>query len=546
MAVATTQVRALELTRRLVRHPSVTSTDGERELATLLDSMLEEIGHGALEHGLYAVEDDACGRTVAWALLRGAGPRTVVLMSHYDTVDTGDYGSLREWACEPDELRARMLLTSDQLEPLVVEHLRTPEEWMFGRGSVDMKSGIAAHLTALEELCSRVRGGEPLPGNVVFVCTPDEENESAGMLAAVQLLAGLKRDLGLELLGAINTDYTTPLHAGDDTRVIHTGTVGKALPSVYVRGLETHAGQPYHGFDANLLCAEIVRAISLRADLADSVGEDVAVPPVSLKVSDFKDRYDVQAPYEAYAYFNYLTFGLSADAVLESVMLETQAAMSSAVAHIYAGHARWRQRAGLPVPPPPPEVRTVSYAELLAAARAAGGEDRVAERLAGYNALLAGEGLDARVRSVQLVRELWDLSGLRGPAAVVYFSPPYYPHVRCDGDTPFLRAVRRVARDSGAVVRNYYPYISDASYLSLEHAGDISALTSNMPLWRDPGDRTGYSLPLDGIRSLKLDVVNIGVWGHGAHKPDERLHVPYSCGVVPRLVLETVLQTLEG
>lgn len=539
------QARVLQLTVRLVQCPSPSRTPGERRVAQLIGELLAEIGGDQLQTGAYPIQGDPYSRVVAWAYLPGASARTVVLMAHYDTVDTADYGELRPWATEPAELRRR-LPHSNLLDDLGRRHLAEGEDWLFGRGAADMKAGVAAHLVVLELLCRRKRAGAEPPGGVLLVCTPDEEVESAGMLAAVELLSDLKREQGLEYVGAINTDYHSARFEGDETRAVYLGTVGKLLPSVYVRGVETHVGEPYLGYDANLLCADVVRAVSLRADLADSSDALLAAPPVSLKGGDFKDRYDVQVPFEAHAYFNYLTHRLTPAEALAQVRATVESALTGSVRDIHEQHRRWERRAGRTEPPPPPSPLVLTYAELLAAARNAADEAAVASRLSDLNSTLAAGGVDARVRSVQLVRELWDLSGLHGPAAAVYYSPPYYPHSRGDEHSAFARAVRSVASERGVAVRRVYPYISDASYLSLADCGELSALTANMPLWGDGADPARYSLPLREIGALNLEVANIGVWGHGAHKPQERLHVPYSCGVAPMMVLETLERALGG
>lgn len=538
--------RSCALTERLVRCPSFSRTSGERDCVRLIETILREICHGALEHGLHPVEGDGLGRSVAWALLRGESPRTVVLMCHYDTVDTADYGALQEFATRPDELRRRMLEAAADFDALTRAHLGRPDEWLFGRGVVDMKSGIAAHLVVLEHLCERTSAGRRLPGNVLFFATPDEESESAGMLAAVRLLAGMKREHELDFLGAINTDYISSLYEGDDVRAVHLGAVGKVLPGVYVRGVETHAAEPYAGYDANVLSAEIVRELSMRAGLADAAGEYVAPAPVTLKSTDLKDRYDVQTPYEAYLDLNYLTCAATPAGVQARLLEVAESALTEAIRRVHEEHARWRARAGLPAPPAPPEARVWTYSELVGFANERAGADLVESGLAEVNNSLTEAGVDARVRTAHLVREVWKLSGLSGPAAVVYYSPPYYPHAVGDDTSDFVRGVRRVAEAHGVAFRRYYPFITDASYLSLEAPGDLPALTGNMPLWGNESDPSRYSLPLETIGGLNLQVVNIGVWGYGAHKRGERVHIPYSCGEVPLIILETIERTLEG
>ena len=63
-----------------------------------------------------------------------------MLHGHMDTVGVDDFGGLKEFAFSPDELLNKML----QMElPKEVRNDLESNEWMVGRGSCDMKSGVA-------------------------------------------------------------------------------------------------------------------------------------------------------------------------------------------------------------------------------------------------------------------------------------------------------------------------------------------------------------------------------------------------------------------
>ncbi len=94
-------------------------------------------------------------------------------------------------------------------------------------------------------------------------------------------------------------------------------------------------------------------------------------------------------------------------------------------------------------------------------------------------------------------------------------------------------------------LREYFPYLSDLSYLRLEGEMNLEALTANMPLWRDPAApaRPGsYSLPLEAIQQLGIPVINFGVHGRGAHQRDEGVIKSYSFGTLPQLLYEMIEQ----
>jgi arginine utilization protein RocB len=191
----------------------------------------------------------------------------------------------------------------------------------------------------------------------------------------------------------------------------------------------------------------------------------------------------------------------------------------------------------------------VTYADLHADTCRQMGEEQVRDALAAEWDRWPAH-LDKRERGLHLVRRLWTLSGRQGPAVVLFYSPPYYPQVAAS-DSLLREAVRAVAAshpELSLVEEEYFPFLSDMSYLRLDTGTNTGALVANMPVWSsDAGAaRPGaYSLPLDEIRRLDLPVVNLGPYGKGAHQRGERALMSYSFGVLPGLVYETVSRIAE-
>ena len=135
-------------TVRLVNIRGISPHQTENNVArTVLDLLTEEdFADAYTSVGLDPLENDSYQRHNVFAFLRGESKRTLVLLGHFDTVDTQDYGSLEPWALDPAALAERQ----EELLALVPE-LRAnleayPGDWMFGRGSIDMKSGVAANI----------------------------------------------------------------------------------------------------------------------------------------------------------------------------------------------------------------------------------------------------------------------------------------------------------------------------------------------------------------------------------------------------------------
>ena len=537
-----------DYTIRLVGMRSVNSTEGElhvvKEVLCLLQSGGIEDAYTAI--GLDPLPGDQFGRQNAYAFLRGNSPRTLVLLGHIDTVDTADYGPLEPWAMDPEGLAER-LETLTALAPGLAEDLAAhPGDWMFGRGSVDMKSGIAVNIAVMRHLAHMALKGN-LPLSVVLLATPDEENESAGVLQAVNFLLRLREQYGLEYCGAINTDYTAALYPGDEHRYIYTGTIGKLLPSFLVIGRESHVGVPFDGLDANLLAAELIRALSMNDELCDVVRGQITPPPVTLHAGDLKVHYDVQLPFMASFYLNVLTFSTEPGQLLTRLRLLSEEVLHQALHRIDDAERRWIQigsNLSQAQSMKPRSGAVLTYADLYGDIARKFGPERLAAELEKASANCPDE-LDARERCLHRVRSLWKLSGRTGPAIIIYYSPPYYPHVAA---TPcaLLEAINSVADahpELKLVVQEYYPYISDMSYLRLDPGSHVTALTANIPTWQAPGEpaRPGaYSLPLQAIQDAGVPVINLGPYGRGVHQSGEGVLMSYSFGILPQLICEVI------
>ncbi len=537
-------------TLALVRIKSVSPSAGETRAAEAVLALLKEGGlaDAYTAIGLDPLEGDPYQRQNAYAFVRGRSPRTVVLLGHIDTVGTTDYGGLEPFALDPEALASRQDELAE-MTPGLRADLEDPlwgHDWMLGRGVADMKSGVAAHIAVMRRLAERARCGQ-LPLSVVLLATPDEENESAGVLQATTFLLDLRARYGLEYLGAINTDYTAARHPGDPHRYAYTGTIGKLLPSFLVVGRESHVGEPFEGLDANLLAAELIADLSMNDALSDVRDGQRTPPPVTLHATDLKTHYDVQLPFMAHFYLNVLTFSTTPGALLDGLRRRASAALARVLDRIRQAERRWSQAAA-----DQPERHAgvaLTYAELRALVSKKHGAQAVQAALADEweHSLWGADGQvrDARERSLALVQCLWQMSGLAGPAVVIFYAPPYYPHLAKRAG-PLQEAVEAVAAahpEERLRVEEFYPYLSDMSYLRLEPDVDLSGLTANMPLWQEadqPRRPGAYHLPLDTLRVLDLPAVNIGPYGRAVHQRGERVLMSYSFGTLPQLIYEII------
>lgn len=115
---------------------------------------------------------------------------------------------------------------------------------MYGRGTVDMKSGLASMLFALAE-CKRE--GLPRRGEVILAAVVDEEAFDLGSYALVQ--KGITNDVDLAMISEAS-----------DLNVV-TAHRGRTVLQVVVHGKPAHSMWPTHGVSAIAGAAALVNAL---------------------------------------------------------------------------------------------------------------------------------------------------------------------------------------------------------------------------------------------------------------------------------------------
>lgn len=150
--------RLLELLEDLIRIRSVNPDlvpggNGEEEIARFIGTYMESMGLSV------RYQEVAPGRLNAIGVLKGIdGGRSLMLNGHIDTV--GVEG-----------------MSIDPLDPVL------RDDRVYGRGSFDMKGGVAAMIEAVNAV---VDSGISLKGDVVVACVCDEEYASMGTEAVAR------------------------------------------------------------------------------------------------------------------------------------------------------------------------------------------------------------------------------------------------------------------------------------------------------------------------------------------------------------------------
>jgi Arginine degradation protein (predicted deacylase) len=498
--------------------------------------------------GLYPIPDDDIGRSVPWALRKGSGDETIVMIHHCDCVETSDYSGLEKVCLKPDALAKAFKDDGEELPPDIEADLDSGE-WLFGRGVADMKGGGSIELALMEKYCREA----DFKGNIIVMALPDEENLSAGMRGACYLLHDLQKKHGLKYVLMLNTEpheRTTPA-----APLLYDGSVGKIMPVIYVRGKVAHVGQVYTGLNPINLLAEIVRRTELNPAFIEKSGNTVSPPSTWLYSKDRKTVYDVSLPMDAVGYMSILPLEKTPKAIMDEVKEICAESFVSVLKDMNASYEIYLKANALPVEKLPFRTNVKFFAELYEEALRDSGQQFVDYYTQVY----------AKVKEQWIKKELAIIDGVNQliaatlkhvkdpwPMVVIALSPPYYPSVNnmhltgavTEKAAAAIGEIRKYAKDEFKQdygVKNYYTGISDLSYAMFSSdESNIDYIKNNMLLWG-----TIYSIPLELIRELSMPVVNIGPWGKDFHKYTERVLKDDVYRVTPALV-DKMVRTVLG
>ena len=521
--------RIKDILYKYVGIQTFTNTAGERLVEDFFTDHFGQIEYFQ-QHpdfwGLYPLENDALGRNVCWAMVRGNSAKTVVLVHHYDIVDIEDFKMLKPFAFSPDVLAKELAKHREMLPPDAQKDL-DEDTFVFCRGGCDMKAGGSIQY-ALLEAYSRL---EDFEGNVIVIGVPDEENLSAGMRAADKLLAGLKEKYGLEYLMMINSE---PHQRKDFSKgVFSEGTVGKMMPFVYVRGFLSHAGKVFEGLNPVSVLSEIVTRTEVNMAYADAVNGEAAPPPTWLYMKDSKDRYDVSMPLTAQGCFSVLTQKQTPAELLEKVKVTCEEGFSAVIDRMNDNYADFCEKTGQPVKPLPWKTKVVNYGELYAEAEGYGG-DAFRKAYAEEMQAVLRDMQEGKVHMIEgnfrLIERIYDFIEDISPRVVYGLLPPYYPNVSniyFDGIAPAARNMSEKLNQYTEEMYGqqytkeyFYTGICDLSYINIDDPKkQRDSVAGSMPLFGEY-----YDIPFEAIKEISMAGINIGPWGKDFHKLTERVY----------------------
>ncbi|WP_027626014.1 M20/M25/M40 family metallo-hydrolase [Clostridium lundense] len=531
----------------LVSVPGIAGTESEGLTAEKILNILQTI-HYFNEHpenlNMIKIQGDPLNRSFVSALFCSSKPskKTIILTGHLDVVDVEDFGHLKELAFNPIELEKR--IKELPLNKEAIEDLESGD-YIFGRGTADMKFGLALHMELLRELSLR----DDFEGNILFLAVPGEESNSEGMLAAVPHLLDLNKKFGYEYIGLLVSECCIPKEIGDNKKRIYLGTSGKVMPMFLFVGKETHVYESYSGLNPNLLAGELNRLLELNPDFCDSDRGNITPPPTCLKHMDLKELYSVQTPLMAASYYNVLTVNLNIEELMDKLKKISLEAFNNTLDIIEEKVNRYASISSRNSLREKIEPKVLTYEEIYKKVKEIKGEEfdkYIEEKIEGWRK----ENKDLQTIAINIMKETYLNYPDKSPSIIIGFAPPYYPdkHLKEEksGDKVLLQVVDNVLKyakdnfDTNIEKDHYYMALCDLSYTGVENKEGLNIIASNIL-----GINKSYKLPVQELGQLDIPSVAFGGFGKDFHKLSERLNIPYSFEIVPNLYEKAIYDLFE-
>jgi succinyl-diaminopimelate desuccinylase len=252
----------IELLSDLVRRVSITPDDAGCQ--QILIERLEALG--------FECESMIFGDTTNLWARRGSDSPVLCFAGHTDVVPPGDTA---QWSTDPFEPTIR-------------------DGQMYGRGTADMKSGLASMMVAIEQF---LQANENHNGSVALLITSDEEGRARdGTLKVMETLTGRGETIDWCVIGEPSSQESL----GDLVRVGRRGSLSGMLT---VSGIQGHVAYPH------LADNPIRRFAPVLAELHDIEWDqgNEYFPPTSFQVVDVQSGIGAPnvTPSELSARFNF-------------------------------------------------------------------------------------------------------------------------------------------------------------------------------------------------------------------------------------------------
>lgn len=542
----------LNLTLELVGKKTVSSTVYEKNGIELVRKKLMEIDYFKKNPKYIYVGEvgDELERTFLCALFKSEKKtdKTVILIGHIDTADIENAGNFKDFILKPYEYTKILKENIELLDKEAREDLLSGK-YLFGRGIMDMKMGVAMEIATLEYYSNL----EDFEGNILMITVPDEESNSKGLIKSLPLVNEIISKENLKPVAVLNAEPDFGNYPGDDNKYIYTGSCGKLLLGIYSTGIEVHVGESLCGLNTNLISSEIIQNIELNVDLCEKVKDEFTMPPTCLKYSDSKKVYNVQMPESSLMYYNLQVFEKNPHDIVKEITALCEKSAKDTIKLVNKSREKYKNLGNKININENLNINILTFDELYKKVHDKYKEKFEADLEDKIKIWIKDKSLDERDVCGKIVDFVSKYLKEKEPMVVIFFAPPFYPSVGAREDDAnydlickVVNTVREYAKDEldeDIKTQRYFKGLSDLSYFSLRDSEKvIKYLKPNMPSLG-----YNYDIPFEEIKKLNLPVFSFGPHGKDPHKWTERILVDYSFKKVPvifRKLIDTIFELL--
>lgn len=542
----------LNLTLELVGEKTISSTVYEKNGIELVRKKLMEIDYFKKNPQNIYVGDvgDELERTFLCALFKSKKKtdKTLILIGHIDTADIENAGNFKDFILKPYEYTKILKENIELLDKEAREDLLSGK-YLFGRGIMDMKMGVAMEITTLEYYSNL----EDFEGNILMITVPDEESNSKGLIKSLPLVNEIISKENLKPVAVLNAEPDFGNYPGDDNKYIYTGSCGKLLLGIYSTGIEVHVGESLCGLNTNLISSQIIQNIELNVDLCEKVKDEFTMPPTCLKYSDSKKVYNVQMPESSLMYYNLQVFEKNPHDIVKEITALCEKSAKDTIKLVNKSREKYKNLGNKININENLNINVLTFDELYKKMHDKYKEKFEADLEDKIKIWIKDKSLDERDVCGKIVDFVSKYLKEKEPMVVIFFAPPFYPSVGAREDDAnydlickVVNTVREYAKDEldeDIKTQRYFKGLSDLSYFSLRDSEKvIKYLKPNMPSLG-----YNYDIPFEEIKKLNLPVFSFGPHGKDPHKWTERILVDYSFEKVPvifRKLIDTIFELL--
>lgn len=337
--------------------------------------------------------------------------------------------------------------------------------------------------------------------------------------------------------GAANTHTAIQqaLTLGVPELCLYTGNYGKIEPSFYILGQSSSVNQPFAGFSASLIAAELIHEFELNPKILQKLHQKPLLPTFdSLKVKDFGKEF---SPDGVQLSFNLpMLPAIDLSDVLELMKEVAAKAIENAAEVVDEREALLARLNNQPFVPQIQDAEVISFSDLLERACSNYAGD-IRQAVSALIRKCRKEGFNTHQSAITIIERLNDFAQLPRPSIVVYFTDNLVPAQSLNASNyqdrelfmlldTLMHSFARETKLNAHMSTHYAP--SDAGFLRPEGLEKSEVLLEQ----ESP-------LGFDKLPSLNVPTVTLGVLGGNLSHVTEYVEASM-CQYLPQFVLQLV------